>query len=268
MEREEFIKECVYHAPLLLLKLPKDYLDEVNQYLPYSTGFEIECDGTNETIIKESFKNIPDIVEIRLDIYEQRFRIPNGVRGLICLYNISQSLKQHFKLNEGSGIHYHVDFSSTGIPMSKYYDRVSRHSGYILKELDKWGYTGVYNAKKVSSERAWVRTHTGKNTIEFRIGEMTFDYEILVKRIIHVNEIVKTIRVEENLKYEDEFEPINKEKILKYLKTLKSTATSKTIELTKIYDSLQIDDNIKINRKTSKSLSEIRDIIARRNIRI
>ena len=75
-------------------------------------------------------------------------------------------------------------------------DFINNNSDYILTELDKWKYKGTYNPRKCvfSSSRNWVRFKDTLKTMEIRIGEMTFDYELLFERIRHCNEIVKTLK--------------------------------------------------------------------------
>lgn len=164
-----------------------------NYYLPYSIGIEIEC-VQKDTFNIEDFKSIPNILAIECDEYEQRFRIPSGLKGLQCLYRISQALKLNSLLNPLSGIHYHVDCSDT-------YDKftpeiVADNEDWILKELDSWGYRGTYNKRKIefTFSHNWIRFQSSFKTMECRIGEMTFDYVLLVKRIFHLSSIVKRFK--------------------------------------------------------------------------
>ena len=108
-EVENIVKEMIYSSPLPLLSIKDEkIIDFVNSFLPYSTGFEIECNqGKNFNV--ENFENIPDIISVNIDSSEQRFRVPNGIKGIICLYNICEQLKLNSEENPLSGIHYHVD---------------------------------------------------------------------------------------------------------------------------------------------------------------
>lgn len=193
----ENIDDLIKSSPLSL-----DETEDVNilswYYLPYSTGFEVETSlkgGHN----KEDFTLINNILEADVNDYgEQRFRIPNGIKGLKCLYEISIALKRNALFNTGSGIHYHIDFSD-------YYDlltteHIEKYSEWILNELDTWNYQGTYNPRKCvfSPSRNWVRFKESTQTMEFRIGEMTFDYELLFKRISHCNDIVRKVKEEFN----------------------------------------------------------------------
>lgn len=191
----EILEDLIYTNPLALSLLKdKEDIDKANSYLPYSTGFELECFKKSIFNI-ETFKTIPDILDINCNSDEQRYRIPNGIVGLICLYNISQQLKINSELNLGSGVHYHVDCTDCYSLLED--NLLIKNKDYILKELDTWDYKGTYNKKglnlKSSSSGAWLRTNQ-LQTLEFRIGEMTFDYSLLAKRIIHCNKIVKCVK--------------------------------------------------------------------------
>lgn len=227
------IEECVYHTPLALLAIKnEEVLSKVNNYLPYSSGFEIECNKLC-TFSIEAFKMIPDIMDINVDVSEQRFRIPNGVAGLICLYNICEQLKENSELNMGSGIHYHIDMTDCYESITN--EVIKNNKDWILKELESWEYKGTYNPKEVSRYRSWVRFNEIK-TMEVRIGEMSFDYEVLVKRIIHANQITRRLREEirANTSFE-EITPLNRNKILSYV----SFSSLKEFKLKNLTDKLR-----------------------------
>lgn len=184
----------VYTNPLVLTDLSPEILKFIDSLLPYSTGFEIECSKSKTFDINE-FKNIPDIMDVNISGAEQRFRIPNGLKGLQCLYNISCKLKKNSLLNLGSGIHYHIDFTDKFEDYNQINSLINNFHPYILQELASWGYKGKYNNKDVSiGGHTWVRFNTEFKTFEFRIGEMTFDYNLLLERIIHCNKIIKYIK--------------------------------------------------------------------------
>lgn len=237
-EYRKVIEEIIYKSPLSLLTIrDKETVDLIREYLPYSTGFEIECEYNN--LGKESaFKDIPDIMDYpnTYDSGEIRFRIPSGIRGLICLYNISTQLKSSCSLNPLSGIHYHID-------MSNYFEfltseKVKNLEEYILKELESWNYDGAYNPKQVRyGKGGWAGFRHSYKTLEIRIGEMTFDYELLVKRIIHCNKIVRTINenlvdssvsdiVSKEIKDREDFLP-NVESILSFIKKYHNSEATK-----------------------------------------
>lgn len=188
----EIIKEAIYSNPLVLLSITDlALIDEINSYLPFTTGFEIEC---NRGLLynTENFTNIPDIMFVQNDSCEQRYQIPRGLTGLVCLYNICEQLKLNSELNFGSGVHYHIDLTDC---FSKITDKhIKDNSDWILEELDTWNYQGDYNSRQCSRARCWVKYSDEHRTMEIRVGEMSFDYELLVKRIIHANYIVKKLK--------------------------------------------------------------------------
>jgi hypothetical protein len=219
---EQLIEECIYKTPLALMAVEDlNVITKVNNYLPYSTAFEIEC-SRSEAFNVECFTTIPDIMSVNIDSCEQRFRIKPGIKGFITLYNICEQLKINSALNMDSGIHYHVDVSDfNGTEKSKFYNLLLNRKAdfrWILKELDAWNYKGAYNSRAISSVKGnWVRC-SGFNTIEFRIGEMSFDYEVLVKRIIHINDIVKRIKREFGFIHTISDETVDKKQLTSYLK--------------------------------------------------
>lgn len=159
-------------------------------YFPYSVGFEIELTSDNYTV----YDDIPFLIKNESSSGELRFRIPNGIKGIQCLFNISIYLKKYAELNPRSGIHYHIDCTDVYDLFTS--DFINNHSDYILTELDKWKYKGTYNPRKCvfSGNRNWVRFKDTLKTMEIRIGEMTFDYELLFERIRHSSEIVRTLK--------------------------------------------------------------------------
>ncbi|MBS1960723.1 MAG: hypothetical protein JST04_00800 [Bdellovibrionales bacterium] len=216
MLQDNIVQEVVYNTPLVLLSFTaKDDIDKANNFLPYSTGFEIECDK-GELYNEINFTSIPNILAVKNDSHEQRYRIPNGIIGLICLYNISIQLKINSTINNGSGIHYHIDCSNN---FDEIRNEIFKNEKSILNELKSWEYKGKYNSWKISDSKTAVRVHSYHKTIEFRIGEMTFDYEILVKRIIHANDIVRRIKRSIGVP-EPTYTFPDKSKILNYIRSI------------------------------------------------
>jgi hypothetical protein len=222
MINKEMIMDLVNNNPLSLLVIKdKETIDYINNLIPYSSAFEIECDMVGNPKYgsiewenhNNTFKAIPDIMAVSNDTNEQRYRIPNGLKGIICLFNICTQLKMHSLLNPLSSIHYHVD--CTDYWGEAFKDKVIRNQDWILSELDTW--LGNDIAINRSME-CWFKINDLK-TIEFRLGEMTFDYRIILKRIMHCNSMVR--------KFKDEmyitpiiFKELDSNKILNYLKTV------------------------------------------------
>jgi hypothetical protein len=188
-------------APLSLLALKDEKeIHQINSLIPYSSAFEIECDIASEMehVAKTSFESIPNLMDYSGGCGEERFRIPNGMMGIICLWHISRQLKANLMLNYGSGIHYHVDCKTDDT-----WKRIIELDNpplfeWILNELDKWDFGGTQKRgfssfEKMGHSGSWVKANA-LETLEFRVGNMTFDYDVLLKRIIHANAIVYTIK--------------------------------------------------------------------------
>jgi len=192
MEKDsEFLK--------LLLLNPNSLKNKTNvekvslEYLPFSTGFEIEC-SKRDTFDLTAFEKIDNIMDINIDNSEQRFRIPNGYKGFICLYDISKELINNSELNPLSGVHYHIDFTDMFDDIRNNTRILDEIEEQILSELDTWGYDGKFNSRKISTAHNYIRMNSQFKTFEFRIGEMTFDYALLAKRIIHCNQLSLLIK--------------------------------------------------------------------------
>jgi len=255
----ELIEESILTAPLALLNIKdSNTLDLINNYLPYSIGFEIEClKGPNFN--EANYKSIPDLIHLECDSSEQRFRIPNGLKGLICLYNICEQLKVNSILNPDSGIHYHIDMTDCFKSITPHF--VGKHSNFILTELDTWNYQGTYNKRECKiDERCWVQFQRTFKTCEIRIGEMTFDYELLVKRMIHASKIVKKLK--EDLRAPKvNFTDVDKEVIINYLQNSGVNSHSN-----KLIDSL--NEEIKNLQNPKAVIQDLKAIIKKRTIYI
>ena len=222
VEEEGNISSLILINPTVLDIDDPDVIEAGNFYLPYSTGFEVECDQAEE-YNEDCFTSIPDIMHVKNSADEQRYRIPSGIKGIICLYNIAFQMQLNNIFTE-SGIHYHVDCTDLyNLKLDKfdpnihadnlYNDKYLRpYADLILTELDTWEYRGTYNSRQFSNGGSWVRMNSCFNTVEFRIGEMTFDYKVLLKRIVHVNAIIRYIKNELIGDYMKEYNPILKYK--------------------------------------------------------
>jgi hypothetical protein len=191
------IEEAIYKLPLSLKGIRNDILiNQINQFLPYSTGFEIEC-RKKSTFKSSIFEEIPNIMEVNCDNSEQRFRIPNGIKGMICLYEICKNLKKYSELNPLSGIHYHIDMTNTFHLINQ--EKIDENKEWILNELDTWEDVKETNQDRncLLDCRCYVNFQSPFKTAEIRIGAMSFDYSFIIKRIIHANEIIK--KLNENL---------------------------------------------------------------------
>ncbi len=188
VEEEESIEKILRSNPIFL----KDTV-EINKVadilLPYSTGIEIECDKRDD-YDENDFKSIPDIMDVQTDSREQRYRIPSGLKGFKCLFNIYEALKENSIPNKDAGHHFHIDFTDSW----KYINRRSTDyvKEYILSELDKWKYKGTYNHR----ESNWIKWQDYFKTLEIRVCDMSFDYSYILNKILHCQEIAKKVKLD------------------------------------------------------------------------
>lgn len=199
---ETLLEEAVYSAPLALLSIKDEpSLDLIKNLLPYSTGFEIECHGGKQ-FNHNDFKAIPYIMDSpgAYVTGEYRFRIPYGFNGLMCLYFISEQCKRNLELNPGSGIHYHVDMTDcwdevNKIGLENVLSLVKKNIGEdILCELDTWNYAGHYGRNIGIGKGYWMGFRQEHRTMEFRTGNMTFEYSEIVKCIISANKAIRWVK--------------------------------------------------------------------------
>jgi len=157
------------------------------EVLPYSIGIEFETPYKAEPSTVE----VAFLLDYCVEKHESTFRIQPGLKGLISLYQITKFLEKHYLFNTGSGIHYHVDLES--FKADDIYKICPEKK--VLEILDKWNYQGFYNHREVrrSWKGSWVNFRPRFNTIEFRIGEMTWDYNLLLKRIRNASAIRRMI---------------------------------------------------------------------------
>jgi hypothetical protein len=238
MIEKELIKKYIYTNPIALLAIKdKESIDFINSFLPYSAGFEIECNTLADYNYK-NFEVIPDILDCgkynsnQITSIEVRYRIPNGLQGLVCLFNICNELHRNCSLS-ASSIHYHIDCTDVFDEIHNQ-NWINDNNNWIIERLKLWETAKDYNANcKVSLYRAWVRLADEHSTIEFRIGEMTFDYNIIAKRILDCNDIVKKIKQDISTKREVTYNKVDITKILNYLKIANTTIQYKNFELLK-----------------------------------
>jgi hypothetical protein len=237
MISKEKVLEMARSFPIPLLDLKdQELIKYANNILPYSTGIEVEAPLkiSPYDLLKE-WSNIHDIANSNIPFiikpseserentdYEFQFRIPSGIKGLICLYWCCEFMKEYGMLNPISGNHYHIDFTEfRNFPV--FYDIpegyfslnhskrnivdteearnnelsekfIAKNSNWVLKELGSWNYSGNFNRKKMGFSKSfnrynWVQWRSSYKTLEFRTGEMSFGYSLIVKRISHAQRI-------------------------------------------------------------------------------
>jgi len=198
------VRDSVRHCPLPLIGIKGH--NYVNSLLPYSTGIEISIYTDflrdvykNDNIIFIKPKIIQDFNLLDFDFIstELQFRIKPGVEGMVSLYNMCEFLKKYAAINpsDKAGNHYHIDCSE--MKSFRYFreSTLSMNTDWILESLLSWNYKGSYNPYNVTQEkRGVVSFRSDYRTIEFRLGETTFDYSLMIKRIIHAQNIVKRMK--------------------------------------------------------------------------
>ncbi len=202
----------------LLLSTPKVFniyedtnaVEVANYLLPRSVGIEVECLKGDDFNLK-AFEDIPNILDVNVDNNEQRYRIPTGLLGLQCMYDICKQLKLNSLSNPNSGIHYHIDCTN-------FFDDITSsllkdEEDWILQELDTWDYGGKYNVKKVYYDggACWVRFQKQFKTMEIRIGNMTFNYGVIIRNAIHGCHIAEKLAERVGIRKKEDFPILNYE---------------------------------------------------------
>lgn len=190
------IQRGIYTAPSLLPLDNPQIISYIGSLFPYDVGVEIESSYLNYTEVEQGFKELVAkglIKDYRIGTSETSFRLPNNVKGLVGLEQVLNIFLNHYSINLESGIHYHIDFSEIDFSSITISDELK---GFTLKELDSWEYKGNYNKRKFERDQkgSWVTTRSYFKTLEFRIGEMSFDYSVIIKRILHLQQICTVIK--------------------------------------------------------------------------
>lgn len=272
MERDitnkELIKELIYTNPLALLAFKdKESIAYIDSFIPYSTGFEIECNSLDHFNAKE-FLKIPDIIHVSCDSSEKRFRIPNGLKGIICLSNITNILPIQCSLNMGSGIHYHIDCTDVfkEINNAKF---IKENNDWIIRDLILWNTAKEVNANAVVSQhRAWVRLADEHQTIEFRIGEMSFDYTTIITRIIDCNRIVKLVKDACGKAREVIYGSLDVANLFNYLKSNSNAKEDVLRRQLELILAARQEELQKLNTKPIKPVVDVKAIIRNRTQKI
>lgn len=137
--------------------------------------------------------------EISGNLNEIRVSI-KGVHQLNSLWEICKVLNENCKIpSEKGGIHIHIDLTEliNNYPDAKdYANRFLNRKSYLSRILNIFGgYKGNYNKKgaAIATKGYWINI-SNKNTIEFRIGSLNFNYRIIIRWIIELSKIVTELR--------------------------------------------------------------------------
>jgi hypothetical protein len=111
---------------------------------------------------------------------------------------------------------------------------------------------------RAGSDGNWVRTNPLK-TVEFRMGEMTFDYEQLLKRVLHISDILKRVKKGKELK--PVYKEIDVQKQLEYQKmveySLNPTMTKTQILTSLLGQMKEIENKEKEEKDKAEGKEEI-----------
>lgn len=229
------IEDLIYNYPLPLLSIysKSSLIDEgLDNYLPYSVGIEFECFKKDNYSIK-AFKDIPYIMDVSIDVNEQRYRIPSGLKGLVCLYTLCNTLKEYSSIDLSSSNHYHSDMVDVWEELPQ--EKSKFEFNYIIEELKKWE-----TAKNLSKAfyGQWYKFNDLK-TLEIRIGEPSFEYSVIVKRIIdcaRITKYLKTILLNSNeegrlSRLQSQLDSLKEDKTVEEQKDIKSIINNRSIKL-------------------------------------
>jgi len=198
MERYDLVdydEDCFHHSTNLytedfgsyLVRLPRE--TALKAFKEYSPLFENSHERDEIAFWLNHRYEQPSINEHRISL--KNYTSLNG------LYNLLADMQKYCFLNEGSGIHIHVDFSKYAYEYNDVVNAITKNMSKIRKIFDpnnekEFSYDGVEDRHKYSE---WVKINrpSTEYTIEFRLGDMTFDYEEIVRWIIGCNSFVKEI---------------------------------------------------------------------------
>lgn len=191
------VRDMARTCPLPLLHLKdKKLIDYANSLFPTSVGLEFETFLPTAFGMLDCSHAFPKtLLSINYNALEKELqvRVASGIQGMVDLYEVSNVLKKHAKFNKQSGIHYHINVGDFNL-QSLICFLAEHEKKKALEQLISWNYKGIYNLPQLSSSKnSWIRIHPNYPTLEFRVGEMTFDYARLFKRATHAQKITTTI---------------------------------------------------------------------------
>lgn len=189
----------------------------ISRLVPYRVGLEFETFGSVTSYLKSN-KLISSQVQIKdylgvvdfnedsilfkfdddeiLDLNEVRLSF-NGYHQLIRFYDALNLFKKCLFIpsNNKGGIHIHIDCpctknKTTRDTMTQWFNKPEIQSK-ILRIFG--GYKGTYNHRGASGGKGgYVRVGSQYDTVEFRIGRLTYDYSTIMNWIIQCSDLVRT----------------------------------------------------------------------------
>jgi hypothetical protein len=167
------------------------------ELVPRTVGMEIEVENTRD---KVALLIRPHSTH---STSELRFFLGKGINFFKELYIVTLLLNEHSTINPSSGIHYHSFTYLKGLRdcfygisgSSEDSEMNNKFNSEFSKLVNHWGYSGTYNTgiSFTSGGSRIMRINESNHTWEIRVGEMTFDYSLIVKRSINSVKITKYI---------------------------------------------------------------------------
>jgi hypothetical protein len=190
------VKDCPYTLNIIR---DKKLLRTADLMLPRTTGIEIECRTEDTYALENELKTVKGITTANVSYSEVDFSFVAGHKGFIALYNALELIKKHCNINPASGIHYHIGVNDLKLSNILNYFSITytRNLDWVLTKLESWGYKGNFNKKEVSFNKQWVKLHSDYDTIEYRIGGMTFDYKKIIAKVLHAQQL--TTKMEDDI---------------------------------------------------------------------
>jgi hypothetical protein len=227
LQQAQKVKYAVLNAPYLIPQYFKPPYNPVitrgilHKMLNRSCGIEIECFGSLSQMVSENrewdtdtrFKDVINYYGIMSyheddpnkpanDDYafnEHQIRIKDHTQ-LNGLYELLQDMKKYCRLNEGSGIHIHMDITDVWAVNTEQEikDNLVKQLNTRLDDIEhifypNGKYEAIYNTDRIASMnkgRNWVAVRSCMETVEFRIGPMSFEYSDIVRWCVELNKIL------------------------------------------------------------------------------
>ena len=223
------------HNPTLIPALLRDtsvnnglIYRELHKALPCRIGIEFEMGANFRVGFRRKYPDIPrfdeniakfyNVLEIRNDSFDISLeRALNGddtivesrislkdFHQLSGLYRYMQDLPEFCAIHEGGGIHIHIDMSMFPIFVSNQ-RKANEVKNWLTNRLNEVQevfpkYTGKHNKRRVGNKdkNAWINI-SSKQTLEFRIFPLTFDYYTLMTWIVQIvklrNRLIRECRL-------------------------------------------------------------------------
>lgn len=235
--KTEKIRKAVKRFPYLIPLYMKDKSFDpkitygiMKKMLPLRFSIEIECLGAlNKGNRTRDLNKLYNVYSLTRDYYpeqaeedylnatilnEHRISVL-GFKQLVGFYNVLEAMKHSLFYCKGGGIHIHIDLTpfyysdnnSKSWKADSYYVKlynILSTDAYLNRVYKIFGskYAGTYNRRscEIDSKGNWINIRPYFKTIEFRIGDLTFEYEELIDIVIQLQALIKEINYKINNK--------------------------------------------------------------------